>query len=240
MRALQAVVFDLDDTLFPERDFVLSGFRAVAHWAEPRLGVPAERGFGELTALFESGVRGDTFARWLKGHGGGDPSLESVMVEVYRSHQPRLSPRPGAPELLRRLKERYLLGLVTDGPVPVQRAKLEALGLRERFDAVVFSDELGGGATRKPNPLPFNTVLDLLGAPGGRAVYVADNPAKDFLGARRAGMLSIRFRADDGIYRMLEPQTVEHAPDEEIGSLLELTRTLSRIQSGATPVRGRL
>ncbi len=60
MPALRAVVFDLDDTLYPERAYVLSGFHAVAAWAEEQLKIPRRLGFAELRQLFEDGVRGNT------------------------------------------------------------------------------------------------------------------------------------------------------------------------------------
>ena len=53
----RAIVFDLDDTLYPERDYVLSGFRAIARWAAEHLRIPAEDGYRELAELFAAGVR---------------------------------------------------------------------------------------------------------------------------------------------------------------------------------------
>jgi putative hydrolase of the HAD superfamily len=60
MPALRAVIFDLDDILYPERAYVLSGFHAVAAWAEEQLKIPRRLGFAELRQLFEDGVRGNT------------------------------------------------------------------------------------------------------------------------------------------------------------------------------------
>ena len=56
LRDWQGIVFDLDDTLYPERDYVLSGFKAVASWAEARLGVPSLGGFSGLRRLFDKKV----------------------------------------------------------------------------------------------------------------------------------------------------------------------------------------
>jgi FMN phosphatase YigB (HAD superfamily) len=60
-------------------------------------------------------------------------------------------------------------------------------------------------------------------------VYVSDNPAKDFLGARRAGMRSIRVRRAGGIYTALEPETPEYAPDAEVGDLERVPRALDEL-----------
>ena len=71
----------------------------------------------------------------------------------------------------------------------------------------------------KPSPRPFYHLLEQLAVPAARAVYVADNPAKDFRGARSAGMATIRVRRADGLYRDLEPRSAADAPDFEIDSL---------------------
>lgn len=68
MRKWQAIVFDLDDTIYPERNYVLSGFSEVALWAKKNLRIQANQGFVELKHLFEIGVRADTFNRWLSTH----------------------------------------------------------------------------------------------------------------------------------------------------------------------------
>jgi putative hydrolase of the HAD superfamily len=132
--------------------------------------------------------------------------------------------------LLRRLRaDGSAVGLLSDGDPAVQGRKLDALGLWEAFDAIVVTGELGPDAG-KPSPRGFEEVLRRLGdAPPGEAVYVSDNPAKDFVGARRAGMRSIRVRRPGGIYAALEPETPEHAPDAEVSGLDELPSALDRL-----------
>jgi putative hydrolase of the HAD superfamily len=221
----QAVVFDLDDTLYPERDYVRGGFHAAAAWAESHLGIPCGQGFAELWLLFEQGVRGDTFDRWLAAHGLAAAGLRERLVQAYRDHEPALAPFPGIRELLGALRGRCRLGLLTDGYLRVQQAKFAALRLAPAFDAAVFSDEWGRDAW-KPSPIPFAAVLRALGADAAQAVYVADNPAKDFLGARRSGMAGIRLWRADGEYAPLEPATAEHAPDLTVTSVSALEQVL--------------
>jgi putative hydrolase of the HAD superfamily len=226
----RAVVLDLDDTLYPEGAYVRSGFRAVAARAQETLGVPAAEGEAELVALFEQGVRGDTFDRWLAARGlGGDVAVDDL-VAAYRAHAPEIAPFPDAGALLRRLRaDGSAVGLLSDGDLAVQGRKLDALGLRDAFDAIVVTGELGPDAG-KPSPRGFAEVLRGLGdAPPGGAVYVSDNPAKDFVGARRAGMRSIRVRRPGGIYAHLEPETPEHAPDAEVQDLEAVVRALEAL-----------
>ena len=227
MPPLRAVVFDLDDTLYAERSYVFSGFQAVAVWAEKQLGIPCDQGFDELCRLFYAGSRGTTFNSWLAAHDVAPPVWVPQMVQVYREHLPQIAPDPEALELLPRLRQRYRLGLVTDGYVSVQKRKLASLDIGSYFDAIVFSDELGPDSW-KPSPQPFARVLQKLALAGQEAVYVADNPNKDFLGARKLTMRTVRIRRPDGVYRHLEPPSAEYAPDDEIHNLQDLESLLVR------------
>jgi putative hydrolase of the HAD superfamily len=227
---LRAIVFDLDDTLYPEHAYVMSGFGAVAAWAERNLGIAAEQGFVELARLFDQGVRGNTFDVWLEDHDLLGESSVRQLTRVYRDHRPRIEPYPGAVELLEELRRSYVLGLLTDGYAPAQRKKLAALGLHRFLKEQLFTDSYEDGAG-KPSSRPFRIILGRLGADGSEAIYVGDNPLKDFLGARRAGMGTVRVRTEVGIYRDLEPPSPAHAPDYEVADLPFLTDVLPRFAS---------
>lgn len=225
--SLQAVVFDMDDTLYAERDFVLSGFHAVAQWADEALGIPATAGYEKLTNLFHIGVRGDTFNRWLElFHQPADETLVRQLVQVYRGHTPHIRPFPEIPALLQDLRQHVRVGLISDGYLQVQQRKLHALGLADYFDAVIFSDRWGRAAW-KPSERPFRTVLQQLDVPARAAVYVGDNPSKDFLGARRVGMSTVWLRRADGEYSCQTPPTPDHAPHQIIAALQELPQILA-------------
>jgi len=224
----QAIVFDLDDTLYPERDYVFSGFRAVAAWAKEHLSVPAGQGFTELKSLFEQGVRGDTFNHWLAAHDLVSDGLVSQLVQVYREHRPALSPFPKAPGLLALLRQHYRLGLISDGYLVTQQRKLAALNLAHHFDAIVFSDEWGRKAW-KPSVWPFQVALQRMGVDASGTVYVADNPLKDFLGARRSGISTIWVRRPDGEYAHLSPPTDQHAANLTITSLVGFEQSLVQL-----------
>jgi putative hydrolase of the HAD superfamily len=217
----RAVVFDLDDTLYPEEAYVRSGFRAVAEEAARLYGVAADEANAELVRLFEDGVRGDTFDRWLRARGIHEDA--AGLVAAYRSHSPVIEPFPEAAPLLSRLREHgYAVGMLSDGEPAIQYGKLDALGLREAFDATLVSGELGRDAW-KPSPRGLTTLLERMGGiDPAEAVYVSDNPAKDFKAAREAGMRSIRVRRDGGIYSHLEPESPDYAPDREVAGLREL------------------
>src|SRR4030095_8041426 len=86
----RVVVFDLDDTLFPEWQYVLSGFRAVDVWlkeAHDLIGF-----YDRANALFNAGARGNIFDLALSTLGcSGDKALIRTLVKIYREHSPILS-----------------------------------------------------------------------------------------------------------------------------------------------------
>jgi putative hydrolase of the HAD superfamily len=220
----KVVIFDLDDTLYPERDFVYGGYRAVAERVHADHGVDIE---AELRAQFERGVRHDVFGLALRALGiRADETYLRTLVETYRTHTPALRPYVGIALLERLRAAGYGLGLVTDGITAVQRSKVASLGIEGLFDAIVYSHELGGRDTWKPSPLPYERCLAALQVEAHEAVYVADNPAKDFRGARRLGIATVRIRHPGGEHAAIEPATVFDAPDREIRSLTELAQLI--------------
>lgn len=211
------IIFDLDDTLYLERDYVFSGFNAVGKWCECELGVDAATASSELRRLFDEGVRGDTFNRWLKERKLPEREWVSRMIDVYRRHVPQIRPFPHIPEMLPILAKTTTLALISDGFEAVQRGKLEALKLAGHFDDITFTDSLGRDAW-KPSPVAFRAVAERKKASLERAVYIADNPLKDFRAARDAGMKSIRYRHRLGVYSGLEPSCDDDAADWEVST----------------------
>jgi len=221
----QAVIFDLDDTLYPEQSYVMSGFRAVAEWADLHLGISHLQGFSELQKLFNDGVRGNTFDQWLAMHGIDNKFIPNL-VKVYREHFPHITPYPDAVSLLDILHPDFLLGVISDGYLKVQQNKLKALGLEKYFDAILFTDKLGR-TFWKPHSRPFEVMLEMLRiSDPERAVYIGDNPTKDFLGAKRIGIKTIWLRLESGEYTSLEPLTIAHAPDAQVSSFSQLKKYL--------------
>ncbi|MCA9975230.1 MAG: HAD family hydrolase [Anaerolineales bacterium] len=220
--ALKAIIFDMDDTLYPERSYVLSGFRAVAAWAEAQWQIPAVEGYERFVDIFNAGIRGDVFNRWLAAY--QIVSLEEVvlqMVKVYRDHDPEISLFPQVRQSLTLFRQRYRLGLISDGYLHVQQRKLAALQVASWFDTIVFSDEWGREAW-KPAAHPYEEALRQLDIAAEEAVYVADNPKKDFLGARQVGMWAVWLCQPEGEYTHLQPSSRQHEPHITLQSWGEL------------------
>ena len=179
------VVFDLDDTLYREIDFVRSGFRAVADAIQSSAGLDL---YSELMLLVERG-EGDTFDLIRQRHGFLSPSSEEL-VKIYREHEPTLHLPSSSAITLTRIAEREIpLGLLTDGRSVTQRNKLRALGIADCFAEIVVSEEIG---SLKPDRQNYQHFEDAF--PNGEFVYIGDNPRKDFVTPNSMGWSTIGLR----------------------------------------------
>lgn len=216
---VHTLVFDLDDTLFAERDYVLGGFRAASRWLEAEHGI---RGLSEeAVILFDQGLRGTIFDQVLSRIGcTANVGIVDGLVRAYRAHRPALTLCPDAAESLNWAEGRFRLALVTDGYSDVQERKIESLGLEKRIGCRILTDALGRSFW-KPSPEGFNRVMAALpGSPGG-FVYVADNPRKDFIAPRALGWRTARIRRS-GSEHAHYCATLAESADCEMGVLTEL------------------
>lgn len=192
---LSALIFDLDDTLYSEKDYVRSGYKAVAEVLQ-QVNNAAEK----LWTAFESGKPAiDTV---LKDEGICTERLKAMCLETYRNHKPDIKLYDGVADMLKEIRERgFDIGLITDGRPEGQRAKIEALGLETLVDAIIITDELGSVDYRKPCGRAFQLMQDMIGNGGyGAMCYVGDNIEKDFKAPEEFGMRCIWFRNKDGLY----------------------------------------
>ena len=188
---MKAVLFDLDDTLYPERSFVQSGFRAVARHLARTASLREDDLFQRMMAVLDREGRGKVFDIVLQDLGHDRPDLVPTLVHLYRTHRPAIRLFDDVEPGLRRLRqEGVLLGVVTDGLASVQRNKIGALDLEALVDTIVCTDEVGRGEG-KPSVAPFRTALELLRVEPPEAAYVGDDPAKDFQGPRELGMRTV-------------------------------------------------
>jgi len=190
---ITTVVFDLDDTLYDETDFCRSGFRAGAQFIATLSDKHTPDAiFATIWDCFQSGNHSSTFNAALERLGiPYDPNLIGKLIEIYRTHAPTLTLPPESRATLDALKGQYTLGLLTDGYLPTQRLKVQALGIESCFAAIVYTEELGREFW-KPSPRGFERLTELLSARPGQMAYVADNEAKDFIAPNQLGMLTVQ------------------------------------------------
>lgn len=215
------ITFDIDDTLYLERDYVRSGFEAVGAAIREDLKI---NGFAEHAwALFESGVRGDIFDRTLNAFEIVEsPTLIARLVTIYREHSPSIGLLPDVANVLTSLRESHSVAVVSDGPLSSQSAKVAALALERWTDNIVLTAGLGPGFG-KPHPRAFELVQRRTGTEHARCVYVADNPRKDFAGPHELGWRTVRIRRPGGLH---EAEPSGDDVGHEISNLSELAEAL--------------
>jgi putative hydrolase of the HAD superfamily len=187
-----AVIFDLDDTLYPYRAFVGSGFRAVAAAAERLYAVEAGLALRQLRRARVSGDIGRELQRLCVAH-RLPPSALFELRQAMVEHRPSLRLPVTSRGVLDALRQRWRVGVLTNGEPAVQAAKIAALGVAPLVDAVVFACEHGDGSG-KPAPEGFEEVLARLETPPARAVFVGNDPIADVAGAAAAGLHTIHLR----------------------------------------------
>lgn len=229
------IVFDLDDTLYLERDFARSGFAAAGAWLQRQAGVS---GLAEACcALFEAGPRTHLFDEALNRLGfATDPSLVARLVEIYRTHEPRIALAVDAARYFGGRDGTIPSALITDGPTATQQAKVRALGLDTLLGLIVCTGSLGPGRG-KPHPLAFERVEAWATPHGLPLVYVADNPLKDFVAPRSRGWWTVQIERPERVHHVEAPDAA-HEAHARIASLDELDACLWRFLSiGGARVR---
>lgn len=189
---IKAVVFDLDDTLYPEEEYVKSGFHAIADAFND------EDLYARLYSLFKE-KKNNVYQR-----AGFSEEQCKRCIEIYRSHFPDISLDDETETLLKKLKKSgYKLGIITDGRPEGQRNKIKALGLEEMMDCIIVTDEMGGIEYRKPDPKAFQFMQEALGVEFNEMMYVGDNPEKDFYIGSVYPIITVRV-THSGLYTVRE------------------------------------
>ncbi len=187
----KVVVFDLDDTLYKEIDFLKSGFQKVAELVEKRYGIDAKDAYDYLLKWYHKGD--NPFVCLNESFDINNP-IEDYL-NVYRYHHPNISLSPDVRETLTSLKEQGVhQGIITDGRVVTQRQKIDALGVLEWTDNedVIINEEK---EHFKPNHWSYDRMkvhcYELFPDDNLSFYYVGDNTTKDFKAPNELGWTSI-------------------------------------------------
>jgi putative hydrolase of the HAD superfamily len=170
------VVFDLDDTLVKEIDYLKSAFKAIATKVD-----------SDNDSLFKQ------MLFWYQNKENVFQNIETLygvsvteLRQLYRSHYPYFSNASIVVTLLNSLKEKgFYIGLITDGFSQTQRNKIKALGIEALLDLIVISEEFG---SEKPNENNYKVFHQFATKD---YYYIGDNTAKDFLAPNRLGWISV-------------------------------------------------
>jgi len=205
-RQWKAVVFDLDSTLC---SYVLTVGEVVAN-ALDRIGEsrtlldPLNGTVDrynhlwlklEVQANSAQATRKRVWEIVFRERGADDPALCERFAEAYSQIRKESGVRlfPGVETLLETLGRNVRLGLLTNGPSDMQWEKIHALGIEQRFDALLVAGDAG---IYKPDPRIFRILLDRLETEPGDALFVGDSYPSDILGAHAAGMITAWIRSN--------------------------------------------
>jgi putative hydrolase of the HAD superfamily len=187
---MRAAIFDLDDTLYEREQFVQSGFAAVAEALQRRFNLPASWIVATLRRASLRGHAGRELQALCAEH-GLPASVIPELVDVIRRHEPAITLGSVASAVIAQMRaDGWRLGILTNGLPLTQRAKVEALALEPRVDAVLYAEEHAPGG--KPSRAAFNAALAALGVAANQAVFIGDDLVKDVQGARAAGLYTVR------------------------------------------------
>lgn len=158
-------VFDLDDTLYSERDFEKSGIEFVYNTLDIKN--------IELDSILANRKN------WIDkiiNVSNNQISLQMVL-DIYRSHIPIIQLYKDAKDFLEMLiSHGNEMSLLTDGRSITQRNKLRALGIESYFKNIIISEEIN---SEKPSEYNFKLVMNNIDTEN--YIYIADNPNKDFI-----------------------------------------------------------
>jgi putative hydrolase of the HAD superfamily len=226
-QTLKAVLFDIDDTLFPSSEFADKARRsAVEAIVAAGLDVDPAVAMDELADVvreFSSnyGNHFDQLVVRLAPHlrpGVHKAMVVAAGVRAYHETKAHLRPFPDAVRCLQALRRTALLrGVLTNGLTIKQAEKLVRLGLQDAFSpgALFISEDLG---VAKPHPRIFQIACEALGVGPGEVLYIGDNPVKDIDAAHEAGLVTC-LRRGTGKHAMA---VGAFAPDCEVETLDEL------------------
>ncbi|MBR5635614.1 MAG: ATP-grasp domain-containing protein [Pseudobutyrivibrio sp.] len=188
---LKGVIFDLDDTLYSEKEYVRSGYRKIAEY------------------LGESSAEDELWSYFSQGKPAIDCYLEKIgrvtekeaCLDVYRAQMPDIHLYDGVKEMLSSLRAAGMhTGIITDGRVNGQENKIKALGLEDLVDDIIITDSIGGVQFRKPNDISFRIMQNRWRIPFESMMYIGDNLSKDFQAPKQLGMKWCWVRNEDGLY----------------------------------------
>jgi putative hydrolase of the HAD superfamily len=232
LAGVEALIFDLDDVLFDKGEWIMHSLE----YAAERMGFDGQHAW-ELAVKFreEQGkVDFNIYNHLLNGLGQSDSARNvkalSDFAAEYRPMRGQIEFYPGVQNALQELRETQKLGLVTDGVVLCQRAKVNALGLKDIFHEILYSDGIAGRESRKPDPRPFESMWLSLKTRKDKVLIVGANPRKDFELRKKEGFLTLRVLS--GEYAELDYQSDKQRADfclptvAHLPGLLELARSV--------------
>jgi len=203
MDKLEAILFDIDDTLF-DRDkaqiewahLMIEEYREVFKGIEQKAVVNALLKSDRIATeefnrtYSRDAARIGRFRIFLKLLGLSSEPAEGITALYVESYPKINSPVKGAKSVIEHLAKKFQLGIVSNAFGDVQYQKLKVLGIKDLFDCILLSSEVG---VWKPDPRIFWRAASLLERQPEECMYIGNFYDDDILGAKKAGMQTCWF-----------------------------------------------
>ena len=223
---LKLIIFDLDDVLFPEREYMNSGFKTISKilFSQKK---EQEQIIQKMLNFYEKNPKRvfNNLASEMKIKTEQEIEFVKKMLTIYRNHKPTIKLYSDVLPCLKRLhNEKIFTAIITDGREKSQVLKIESLRLKNKIDKIIINDSLGPNRRFwKPNPHPFQLILKEFQVKPLHSCYIGDNIQKDFDAPAKLGMHTILIKREGGIYlNKIDSRNVNTHPDFLIHSLKEL------------------
>ncbi|MFR9018581.1 MAG: HAD family hydrolase [Fusobacterium sp.] len=199
----KVIVFDLDDTLYFEKDYVKSGYKIISKYLNQKYGLNEKVIYKEMLFLFYKSPK-NIFNRILDKY-NISYSNEDIqnMITLYRNHKPKIKLSKDVREtLIFLLKKDYRLGIITDGFKEAQRKKIQVLHLEKYFEKIIVTDELGENREYwKPHEKSYILMKEYFNVEFNEMIYIGDNISKDFIAPIKLGILPIQIINKKNVYQ---------------------------------------
>lgn len=216
---VKVVVFDLDDTLFSEIEYVKSGFLSVAKYFENKFNLDSKSLYTFMLKDLENNGRGKIFDNMLKAFNIYTRKNVEKAIFIYRTHKPNIVFPKESLDILNYFNGKKIpIYIVTDGNKIVQNNKIEALKLRNYIKKDFITHRFGIKSS-KPSTYCFEKIVKIENVEFEDIVYIGDNPNKDFVNIKKLGFRTIRIKK--GMFRNLT-KSKDFEAEINIQNLLEL------------------
>ena len=217
---MKVIIFDLDDTLYDELTFVKSGFMKVSKFLYDEYRLYQKETYEFMINRLKQD-RKNIFDDLLLQNKIYSKNLVKSCISIYRMHKPNIKLESEVIYSLKRLKN-YSKYILTDGNKIVQNNKIRSLGLKNYMNGIILTSNYGL-KNAKPSPYCFLKICKLENIEPKNALYIGDNPHKDFVGIKPLGFKTIRIL--QGQYKILK-LSKKYEADFFINSLKEITPKL--------------
>ena len=216
----KVIVFDLDDTIYKEINFLKSGFRAIIKKVSDDFSVTLD--FNELIQHY---FEGDNVFEIIINRNLHKSITINYLLDLYRNHFPNISISEDGKQILQELKERgFILSILTDGRSKTQRNKLKALNIERMFHDIVISEEFGSAKPNKKNYEYFQNKY-----PNCEYFYIGDNLKKDFISPNKLGWVTIGLRdtRSENVHSQQVKVSSSYLPKYWINDICELNAIIN-------------